>query len=448
MVKILCIIPARSGSKGVINKNIKYYNGKPLLAWSIEQAIESRFYEKMRIIVSTDSEKYRDIAIEYGAEVPFLRPIEISGDLSTDYECIKHCIDWLKENDDYIPDIILQLRPTSPERKIETIDKCIEIFLNNIEKYDSLRTVVPFSKSPYKMYTTENNVLKPLFNVINDIDEPYNQCRQILPKCYLHNGYIDIIKTTILNNGTISGNNIYPFIMEENDIIDIDEESDWIEIDDFEKNGYTICSNIFDSKELDICKDEIMKYYEKNKIKIKINDGSIPDFIGKVLNNTDKLKDNKIIHKYLKKIFGDSDYRFCSHNDIGINRVVGWHKDKLNGEVSKYEEHDIWNEYKDTKYKIVKLLIYLEDHSNDNDGLQLVPGSHLIRDIHNKGRIHLHPKKGDAIIFDQRITHRGQESASKDNRILISFGFGKNNIFTDEFEKGTVIRQNNQNKFL
>ena len=87
-MKILCIIPARSGSKGIPHKNIKLFHNKPLLAWSIIQAQQSKY--NMRIIVSTDSENYSNIANDYGAETPFLRPSEISQDSSTDYECIKH----------------------------------------------------------------------------------------------------------------------------------------------------------------------------------------------------------------------------------------------------------------------------------------------------------------------------------------------------------------------
>lgn len=227
--KILCIIPARSGSKGIIHKNIKIFRGKPLLAWSIEHALKCKYSKNMRIIVSTDSKEYVEIAKKWGADVPFLRPKEISGDLSTDYECIKHAIEWLKINENYNPNIILQLRPTQPCRKIEDINKCLDIFIHNYNNYDSLRTVVPFEKSPYKMYTIDlNNImLKPLFNKVNEINEPYNQCRQILPQTYLHNGYIDIIKTTNLNNNSISGKKIYPYIMDKNDTIDIDTIDDW-----------------------------------------------------------------------------------------------------------------------------------------------------------------------------------------------------------------------------
>jgi CMP-N,N'-diacetyllegionaminic acid synthase len=230
---ILCLVPARSGSKGIIDKNIKILNNKPLLCHSIDQAKESKYYKnkQMRIIVSTDSEKYANIAKEYGAEIPVLRPSEISQDLSTDFEFMKHMIDYLKENENYNPDIILQLRPTQPLRNVNDIDKCLDIFINNYEEYDSLRTVVPYEKSPFKMYEVKNNKLTPLFKtlIVNEkiIDEPFNQCRQLLPQTYLHNGYIDILKPYLLNDGKISGDRIYPYIMNKEDTIDIDTYDDW-----------------------------------------------------------------------------------------------------------------------------------------------------------------------------------------------------------------------------
>ena len=224
-MKILCIIPARSGSKGLPNKNILNFQGLPMLVWSIKQAQQSNYNKDIRIILSTDSEEYRQIGLKYGAEVPFLRPKEISGDLSTDYECIKHWLDYL-EKEDYIPDFIIQLRPTYPTRNVEILNNCIKTFIENRNKYDSLRTVIPFEKSPYKMYRVLDNKLKPLFNKVDSIIEPYNECRQKLPDTYLHNGYIDILNTNIVKNGTISGENIYPYIMSKNEYHDIDTLKD------------------------------------------------------------------------------------------------------------------------------------------------------------------------------------------------------------------------------
>ena len=158
----------------------------------------------------------------------FLRPNDISNDTSNDFECINHCVNWLKHTENYYPKIILHLRPTQPERKVEDINICLDIFLKNIDNYDSLRSVIEFEKSAYKMYTINDKYnLKPLFKFVDNIKEPYNECRQILPKNYLHNGYIDIFKTEILKDGTISGNNIYPYIMKKDDCIDIDTYDDW-----------------------------------------------------------------------------------------------------------------------------------------------------------------------------------------------------------------------------
>ena len=216
-----------------------------------------------------------------------------------------------------------------------------------------------------------------------------------------------------------------------------------------QKEGYIIIKNIFTREKLSNCSKEIINYI-KTKKTLKNSGGiTIPDFIKrKELQQTAELKNNKKIHDTLHDIFRGYDYRFCSHNDIGINRIVGWHKDKLNGEVSKYETINIWDEYNGYKHEIVKVLIYLEDHNKDNDGLKLVPKSHLNKEINPNGYIQLKPVVGDVIIFDQRITHRGMERQVRYPRILVSFGFGKNNVFTDNFEKGTVIRQNKQNNML
>ena len=226
MVKILVLIPARSGSKGIPNKNIKDFCGKPLLSWSIEQASKSKYKDDMRIILSTDSIEYANIGHQYGAEVPFIRPKILSQDNSLDIDFIKHAVDYLKEWEQYNPDIILQLRPTQPCRKVEDIDKCLDIFINNREEYDSLRTLIESPKSPYKIYQiNDDNILEPVIKL--DGVDSFNMCRQDLPKCYLHNGYIDILNTNILSRSTISGTKIYPYIMNNDNFIDIDIAIDW-----------------------------------------------------------------------------------------------------------------------------------------------------------------------------------------------------------------------------
>ena len=213
-----------------------------------------------------------------------------------------------------------------------------------------------------------------------------------------------------------------------------------------QRDGYVILKAAFTAREISDCQEEVQQYVASNKTMGNAGGISIPDFVKKpALAQTAGLKSKDKIQAALKDIFNGDDFRFCSHNDIGINRVVGWHKDKLNGPVAKYETVDIWSEHGADRHEIVKVLVYLENHGADTDGLKVVPGSHLTSKIDGRGHVQLTPELGDAVLFDQRITHRGMEKQVQYPRILISFGFGKNNIFTDNFEKGTVIRQNRQN---
>lgn len=230
--KTVAIIPARSGSKSIPHKNIKIFRDKPLIAHSILQACQLKDDGLLDdIFVSTDSHEYQIISEKWGARVPFLRPPEISGDNSTDYEFLKHFIDWKVNNEpDSLPDTIIQFRPTYPGRSYKIIRDIYQTFMNNYDNYDSLRTVVPIEKTPYKMYHMNGDHLIPIFKTgPNGINEPYNIGRQLLPPSYLHNGYLDIIKTdTILKKNSITGDSIYGYIMNENEIDDIDYESDWI----------------------------------------------------------------------------------------------------------------------------------------------------------------------------------------------------------------------------
>ena len=223
---IHCLIPARQGSKGIPNKNIRLLHNKPLIAYSIELAIQSSYLQK--VIVTTDSLQYSQIAQEYGAEVPFLRPVEISQDYSTDIEFMNHYLEWLQNNNQKLPDAILHLRPTFPFRKLIDLNRFIEKFIENWEHYDSGRSVISSNKSPYKMYQILDDDLVPLYHCVNDLIEPYNQPRQRLPEIFLHNGCYDIVKTNvILDQKSISGERIMPYMMLEEDNLDIDTVLDF-----------------------------------------------------------------------------------------------------------------------------------------------------------------------------------------------------------------------------
>ncbi len=224
--KIIALIPARSGSKSLPDKNILPYQSIPLIAHSIKVASESSFISET--YVSTDSPKYKEIAESYGAIVPFIRPFEISQDNSSDQEVFQHFLSWYKElyGIESINDlIIVHLRPTYPNRSLELLDKTIKCFLDNSEKYDSLRTVIP-CKTPIKCYYIENDLLTPYFKSFNGIFEPFNHARQRFPDSYIHNGCIDIVKANIIEK-SMSGERIYPFIMKEEDDDDIDTINDF-----------------------------------------------------------------------------------------------------------------------------------------------------------------------------------------------------------------------------
>ena len=213
----------------------------------------------------------------------------------------------------------------------------------------------------------------------------------------------------------------------------------------FNTQGYIIFRNLLDKKLLQECRNEIITFIKSSKGLSNAGGISIPDFISlKEFIVTNNLRNNCRIHEALKSILG-TNYRFCRHNDIGIDRLVPWHQDKLNGKYSKYETHNIWTFHEGEEQVIVKVLIYLQDHITDG-GLYLVPGSHKSKKILKSPAQHLDVKLGDVVIFDQRISHRGTLShpVSKKERILVSFGFGRNNIFTDNFERGTIARQLDQ----
>ncbi len=228
MAEVIAIIPARSGSKSVRDKNIRIMNGKPMIAYSIEQALQSKMID--RVIVSTDSELYRDIAIAHGAEVPFLRPAEISGDYSLDIEVFEHAIKWLKENEDYTPDICVQLRPTHPIREIKDIDAMIQMLIDDMDA-DSVRSISPAKQTPYKMWLAdESGELSPVATC--DVSEAYNAPRQKLPKAYMQNACIDVMRSkTITEKHSMTGDKILGYKM--NYDFDIDTEQDFLNAEQF-----------------------------------------------------------------------------------------------------------------------------------------------------------------------------------------------------------------------
>jgi N-acylneuraminate cytidylyltransferase len=234
---MIAIIPARSGSKGVPGKNIKLLGGIPLFAYSI---IAARMMPSVsRVIVSTDSQDYAEIAKEFGAEVPFLRPTDISGDKSTDFDLFLHVINWFNENENIIPEYLLHLRPTTPIRDPKIMEEAVNLFIENKKVASSLRSGHIAPESPFKWFLKDsNNYFKGLREDLTP--EKVNLPRQSFPSVYIPDGYIDILKSeVILNTGTLHGNKMLvfesPFCVE----VDNKEDFEYLEYQ-IEKEGSII----------------------------------------------------------------------------------------------------------------------------------------------------------------------------------------------------------------
>lgn len=241
MKNILALIPARGGSKGIPRKNIRSFAGYPLIAWSIAAAKQSELVT--RVIVSTDDEEIASVARAWGAEAPFLRPAELAQDATTDLPVFEHALKWLEEVEAYRPDIVVQLRPTSPIRPKTMVDDAIRILLNHKDA-DCARGVVPAGQNPFKMwrFNGEDKPLKQLLEV-EGIPEPYNAPRQILPSVYWQTGHIDAIRiATILNKRSLTGDVIYPLVIDPKYTVDIDTLADWVKYEAVIYGGLDVVS--------------------------------------------------------------------------------------------------------------------------------------------------------------------------------------------------------------
>ena len=184
-----------------------------------------------RVIVSTDDEEIAAVARTYGADVPFLRPREISEDLSPDIEFLLHALDWLKEEEHYEPEIVVRLPPTSPLRTAAHIDEGVKKLIS-LPEADALRPIVEAPKHPYKLWKiseSDGRFLEPFLPTsFTGFDEPYNLPRQLFPKAYIHTGAMDVIRTaTIREQRSTSGRRLGYFFMAPEDAINIDDPIDF-----------------------------------------------------------------------------------------------------------------------------------------------------------------------------------------------------------------------------
>ncbi len=224
--EVLAIIPARGGSKGIPRKNIRPFAGYPLIAYSIAAGLQAGTVT--RVIVTTDDQEIAAVARQYGAETPFLRPAELAGDHTLDLPVFQHALTWLAENEDYHPDIVIHLRPTTPLRPQDLVDRSVRLLLTHPEA-DSVRGLTPAHQNPFKMWLLdgEEKPIRPLV-AVPGIEEPYNAPRQVLPTAYTHTGLIDAIRpATILKLNSMTGKTILPILFDPGYDADLDTPEDW-----------------------------------------------------------------------------------------------------------------------------------------------------------------------------------------------------------------------------
>lgn len=224
---VLAVILARGGSKSIPKKNIALCAGEPLMYYTIQAAKNAKSIT--RLIISTDSEEIAAYAKSQGVEVPFMRPAELAEDTTPDLPVFEHVLAELKRRENYVPDIIVHLRPTTPLKKTSDIDAGVALLLENPEA-QSVRSIVEPAHTPFKMYDIDSatGFLSPLLPkvfpaVFEKYPEAYNMPRQVLPKLWEHSGYVDVIRAEVISElHSMSGSRILPLRFDEWRRIDID----------------------------------------------------------------------------------------------------------------------------------------------------------------------------------------------------------------------------------
>lgn len=221
---IVALVPARFGSRRVPDKNIRPFAGHPLMAYTITAALHSKIFAA--VVVSTDSERYADIARHYGAEMPFLRPHEIAGELSPDIEWVEYTLKRLQD-DGRVYECFSILRPTSPFRQAETIRRAWHAFLKE-EGVDSLRAVEKCRSHPGKMWVVRGNRMMPLLP-LSPPEQPWHSSQyQSLPEVYVQNASLEIAWTRVVfEERTIAGNVVMPFFTQDHEGFDVNQPIDW-----------------------------------------------------------------------------------------------------------------------------------------------------------------------------------------------------------------------------
>jgi len=236
--EVLAIVQARGGSKGLPRKNVRPLRGHPLVAYSIASGRAATSIT--RVIMSTDDEEIAEIARQYGAEVPFMRPAELAEDDTPDLPLFDHALRWLAEKESYRPDVVVQLRPTTPLRPRGMLDESVKILLDDPQA-DCVRGVTIPKQTPYKMWReASDGYISGLMET--SFAEPYNMPRQKLPTAYWQTGHVDAIRSrTITEKRSLTGQKVRPIMIDAKYCVDIDTLAD-----------FDVAERIIESKQLDI----------------------------------------------------------------------------------------------------------------------------------------------------------------------------------------------------
>lgn len=241
MSRVIALIPARSGSKGVPNKNIRPLGGHTLIEWSIMACKKAKLID--RVIVSTDSPEYAQLSVRLGAEAPFLRPAEISGDRATDYDFIAHALNWLAANGGE-PEYIAHIRPTTPLRDPTLIDAAIRAFQSD-SRATALRSVHEMSESAYKTFEIAPEGQLKRVGADSTALDAANNARQQFPATYQANGYVDVLSTRFIRaSGLIHGNWVLPFVTPT--VVEVDTEEDFAHLEYQISRPTEIITHLFD----------------------------------------------------------------------------------------------------------------------------------------------------------------------------------------------------------
>ncbi|HKO61653.1 MAG TPA: acylneuraminate cytidylyltransferase family protein [Pyrinomonadaceae bacterium] len=242
---VIALIPARSGSKRVQQKNVRVLGDHPVIAYTIAAAQESGIFAK--VLVSTDSEEYAAIARHYGADVPFLRPPEVSGDLSPDIEWVDFTLNKLREQGSKFGCFSI-LRPTSPFRQAATIRRAWNQFLSD-EAVDSLRAVEKCKQHPGKMWVVRQNRMTPLLPLTPAEIPWHSRQYQSLPEIFVQNASLEIAwSRVVFESRSISGTVLMPFFTEGYEGFDINDPIDWQRAQDLVESGDAHLPHVFQSR--------------------------------------------------------------------------------------------------------------------------------------------------------------------------------------------------------